>query len=371
MKKNFKTKTILLIFLIAFLPLLLQAQFSVLTHDEEVIIAPKVIQQMQQQYAHLNQEPIARFFSSDFLRDKEKLCSAWDEEQNSYTGWVITQDGTSIPYTYFDRSSDKLVVVGPGLPVPQQMMIPYLKLFPHYDIITFDYRGQGFHVSHSSPVPPSKWFGRFLYQLFKFDLQITQLGLSEAQEVRAVVTQARTFKDYKKVFGVAQCYSAPIFVQAACEEPGLFDKLILDGCWPSLTSVIRKITQYPSLICTTHNPRSWAPWLTQQGWFQDFVQKLTESVAGIDLTKALSLEAMLQELEIPILFFQGREDVYCPLDAFFNIFQKSSQSRIAILTDLPHGRNYLWGKEVFAAVSNAFFEYTAQEVLDMVQEKIH
>ncbi|MBS1988775.1 hypothetical protein JST56_07370 [Candidatus Dependentiae bacterium] len=372
MKKKFlKQKSISLILLIVFLPQLLQAQFSVLTHNQEAVIAPEVIQRMQQEYSYLNQEPTARCFSSDFLRNKEQLCAAWDQEPNSHAGRVTTDDGTSIPYTYFDRSSDKLIVVGPGLPVPQQKMISYLKLFPDYDIITFDYRGQGFHVSHPYPVQPSKWFGTLLYQLFMFDLQITKLGLAEAQEVCAVVDQARIFKDYKKVFGVAQCYSAPIFVQAAYQQPGLFDKLILDGCWPSLTSVVRKIAQYPSLTCTTHNPRSWVPWLTQQEWFQDFVQKLTGFVAGVELDKALSLEEMLQKLDTPILFFQGREDVYCSLETFYAIFQKSSQSSIAILTDLPHGRNYLWGKEVFAAVSNAFFEYTVQGVLEMVKDKNH
>lgn len=344
----------------------LSAQFSVMTHEKTYDLDPTFIESKKNYFNCLNEEPIKNFFEPEFLRDKDKLCGAWECEEGFQAGWVDLHNGIKIPYSYIDRDSDTLLMIGPGLPVPHQMMIPYLKLFPEYDIITFDYRGQGFYASYPASIPVNQWFGYFLYKIFTIDLQVTKLGQVEVQEVLAVVEHAKTFKHYKKIFGLAQCYSASIFVQAAIQQPELFDKIILDGCWPSLPDVVRKIAQYPSLICSARDHHSWIPWLTEREWFQHGAQKLTELVVGIKFEEIAKLEELLPQLTCPLLFFQGRNDVYCSMDEFEKIFAQAPKNSLAALTDFPHGRNYLWGKELFAWLGNAFLSQGYEKTLSII-----
>ncbi len=326
-------------------------------------LSQEFIGRAQEKHSNLNDNAQQKYFSRDYLLNNQEVLQDIKQESGVRWGYYATTiDGIRVPYFYFDRGSNELVVVGTGFPVPMTKMVPFLKLFPDKNIVLFDYRGQGLDNGPGwAGLYPPHWLGTLTYKLFGVDMNVTKLGRDESQDVLAVIDAIKKHKDFEKIYGVAQCYSASIFLKIAAELPDVFDKLIIDGCWPDVTSVIRKIAAYPSLTCSGIKPWSPLPCVTQQVWFQDALQKLTEIVTGVQFDKIPELTDYLAQVKIPILFFHGQDDVYCSKDVFKTIFAVSSSLSVAIITPFPHGRNYLWGKEVFKEVSNLFLDQAFEQ----------
>jgi len=210
-----------------------------------------------------------------------------------------------------------------------------LELFPNYDILFIDYFGQG--LNHT----PSTLLGKLTYHLFNVDMNATKLGSSDEVDVIN-------------------------FVKAAIKESSLFEKLLIDGCWPSIKLVIKKIARDPSLICGKQPPSSPCPFITHRESFQNGACSLVEKLAHIKLSEIQSIEDKIQFLKIPILFFQSAKDCYCTEKQFENIWQSVSSDKIAILTPHFHGRNYLKDAITFQKTSHIFFEHPVQDFMSIL-----
>ena len=300
----------------------------------------------QEEYSGLDR---ALFFDSTILKQPPLMRKLLNEDGYNFS--TITSDGVTIHGTLFNHQSTTLLVVGPGFPTPRERMAPFLALFRNYDVVLFDYRGQGLDQN------PSSLLGAATYNCFSVDMLTTCLGTKEALDVLAIVQAVKTKKNYANVYGVGLCYSSFIFAQAAAQQPDLFDKLILDGCWPSLVKVIKHIAANPSLVCSKHPPSSPWPSLTHSNWFLDTTSSLVGWLTQIDLEQLPTIDHYLQQCTMPILFFQCNNDCYCSKEEFEQLLQATgSEKKACITTNNIHGQNYQKDKHAYALISNYFFD---------------
>ena len=125
-------------------------------------------------------------------------------------------------------------------------MSPFVAMFPDYDVVIFDFRGHGYRPF--SITDTETWPLSLTKVGFGIDGSLVTFGLNEDKDVFAVVDGFKALKQchygkaYKNVFGLGVCYGALIFLKTLSVYPGIFDKLVLDGCWLSLPLYIDKVT---------------------------------------------------------------------------------------------------------------------------------
>jgi hypothetical protein len=264
---------------------------------------------------------------------------------------------SGVQCTFLDRNSDTLLVIGTGFPVPRERMLPFVKIFPAYDIMLFDYRGIGSdHELGPSSLLPWKWKGIASWYGFNVDINVSGLGTVEEKDVIALVNESKQLKAYKHVYGLGQCFSSYVFAKALCLEPELFEKVIFDGSWPSLQRVIKTIIKNPSLLCEVKNPRSPMACLTSQECFQDCIQKLVEWGMWIDVKTARPMAHFLPHIQCPILFFQSLDDCYCNAQEFNTLWESTTSDKVAVFTHNLHGRNHTWQPEAYKEIATMFFD---------------
>ncbi|MFA6527631.1 MAG: hypothetical protein WCT20_04370 [Candidatus Babeliales bacterium] len=208
-------------------------------------------------------------FTPAFLRDSRKALP----KLTALGGRSVTITATpsrAIHCTFFDRKSRVLLALGAGFPVPRERLLSFVKFFPTYDLLLFDYRGMGCnHTIDISYALPWKWTGLIAWQISKkLDLAVSEIGTQEENDLIPVVDAFKQQKKYANVFGLGICFSSYIFAKATAQRPDLFDKLIFDGCWPSLEKVIKNCIKHPSLLCSFEHPHSPFPFITYSKWAQ-------------------------------------------------------------------------------------------------------
>ncbi|MCB9493238.1 MAG: hypothetical protein H6679_03115 [Epsilonproteobacteria bacterium] len=334
--------------------------FKINNQSQTKMFSDGTIEAAYSNYSHLKN---SNYFEAEFITQhqhvRDSVCQKYDVE-------IITADCQSndLECLYLKRKSNTLLVIGPGFPVPKERMISFVDLFPNYDLLFFDYRGQGGSVyKDSSWFSLAAWLGFGTKCLFGVDMAATKLGQQEHDDLYAVVEAVKQKKQYQHTYGIALCYSSYIFAKAQALKPNLFQKLILDGCWPNVASVVRKIAQYPSLVCGRQPPGSPCSWLTDAQWFQDIGQWIVESTSGADLGKFVELSEYAKHLNIPVLFWQCGDDCYCSAEQFEKIWQATKAWKMSIFTKNRHGRNHVWQRELYAYLGNYFFENALNEAL--------
>ncbi|MFA5074524.1 MAG: alpha/beta hydrolase [Candidatus Babeliales bacterium] len=318
--------------------------------------------------AKLNNQDLTNscFFDRTFLNKPKKVRILLSEL--NYQNFEIKKDGYNLHYSFFDRKNNKLMVIGGGFPVPREKMAPFFKLFPDYDILIFDYRGQGLdHSTNWKSLYPSNWLAGLSHKLFGVDLNISRIGTKEEDDLITIIDEVKNRKTYDKVFGLGMCFSSFVFVRALSLYPNLFDKLILDGSWPSLKLVVKKIAKNPSLVCTVHNPHSPIPWLTNKESIQNFLVRFVEKISGTNFNSVDLMQTYLAQVKIPVLFFQSVNDCYCSQEEFENLWQTVRPFKVAIFTQEPHGRNHVWQREVYKDISNLFLEKSPDEFVSLIK----
>ena len=271
----------------------------------------------------------------------------------------------NIRCTFFDRKSDTLLVLGPGFPVQRERMLPFVKLFPSYDLLLFDYRGVGsdYHLNKLSLLFPWKWKGFLSWIISKVDFNISGIGTLEEDDVISVVDACKQKKKYQRIFGLGLCFSSYVFARAMTKRPNLFDKLIFDGSWPSLERVAKNIAKNPSLLFSVENPSSNFACLTYQEWFQNFTVGLVEWLTWVNLhTSPLSF--YLSRLPCPILFFQCIDDCYCNKEEFEILWNAVKTPKFAVFTNNLHGRNHVWQAEAYKEIAHTFLEDKLNTVIE-------
>jgi pimeloyl-ACP methyl ester carboxylesterase len=298
----------------------------------------------------------SKLVNNRWIRQELKKDSTHSEEE------AITLDKQIISYSFFNRDSDTLILVGPGFTNCKEKMAPFAHMFLDYDVAILNFRGHGH--SDNFKINP-------LYHLTGIDSNV-KLGASEENDVFAVINNLQHKKTYKKIIGLGICFGAFIFVkaQAIAQEKNekLFDKLILDGCWLSLDATKEKIFKDPYLIISPQ--KGGAPsFLKKIFGNEKFKQNLEWSIEKLfDIKFAhINLKKYLKQINIPTLFFYGKHDLMIRRDEFNKIWNyANSQERVAVITDNPHVHNHLRSKELYKLICDTFIQNKYQTFINYI-----
>jgi len=330
-------------------------------------ISERPISQLIESYAekineHLN---YSIFFDRSFLKDAQEVREyhCRPKARREFIGQlydVVTADGKHIGATFFDRGSDTLLVVAEGFTNAREVMSPFVAMFPQYDVVLFDFRGHGYQPGYWSDYVPcpsnvTKWF-------FGVDPDDVRFGCDEDKDVRAVVDafkdlkKSTTGKRYANINGLGVCYGAFILLKTLSLNPGLFDRLVLDGCWLSLSLYIEKIERDLKIMC---NPQE-GGWSDHWFFSHEYTKQSIDYIAKNFLftINDISLLDYVDRLGAEqILFFYGKDDYTITRDEFEQLWRAlpAHVRKTAIITSNPHVRNHLRQKELYKCVCDIFF----------------
>jgi pimeloyl-ACP methyl ester carboxylesterase len=233
-----------------------------------------------------------------------------------------------VPVRVYDRKSSTALIIGQGFPGTKESMRFFARLFPFYDVVTYDYR---WRPMWKFVLRPSTW--RHPMRRFVDD---------EGEVVAAVVRFTRSLKSYERVIGLGCCYSNFLFMklQAAAEDARekCFDALILDSCWHSYAAFAESISYDP-----------WLPINPQEGGCPELIKKVLRApLIHKTICKIICWFAGTESIEkyavhvhhTPVLFIHGACDKMVPLHTFERIFNAvSSQQKIVCITPFQHSDN--------------------------------
>ena len=362
-------------------------------------IPEKLNEAAQYFYGNLNFSP---FFLVENLLNAEKMRNL---QLNQFVGKgkiekIIADDGEIIECTFHDRGSNKLLIVGTGYGNEREKVAPLIQIFDKYDVVTFDYPYQGknkpklLNLSQWSVNPPEK-----LRELLKLaspsinwnrvpniDLKKVSFGQSEAKYVEAVVKYFKEKKEkepayakatsgkkkrYKKVYGACFCFSCGPFTEAASKNPKLFDKLILDSAMCSAQAIIDRIIKKPQLLIDPQRGL-WSAIMNDKSdeltekireCFDDpEVQNFLKNIMPKNLNQKTTADYLLS-IQIPVLFFHGKQDIMTPYESDFlkNWDSTNSCKKAAVVFETTHLTNHLKNKELYKAIATLFLELEYSE----------
>ena len=355
-------------------PLSYKYRTEVCSYLEEGFELPKKINNIAKGInAPLNN---SMFFDVPFLLDSRRvrkylLKPKYYKPDVGKTILVETEDSNIVECAYFDRKSDKLLIVGGGFTNEKELMAPFLHMFPNYDIVIFDYRGHGIH--DGKYLNPATWRINPAHRIFNVNIRKTRLGGEEEKDVTAVVNHFRNTKNYNQVYGLGICYSALIFIKAQSiwqkeNNQKLFDKIIIDGCWLSLKKFITKLSQDLKLLCSPQYGGWKKTWLHKQSWFQKGIFGLANIVFNVDID-TVSILPHLDGINIPILYFYGKNDLVVTREEFETIWNKLDTEKTAIITSNPHVRNHIKEKEFYKLACDLFLELPHKEFISCLRDE--
>lgn len=306
----------------------------------------------------------SKFFDTTRIVNSKWIKKELEKDQTHSEKTVQTKDKKNINFSFFNRNSDTLVLVGPGFTNSKEKMAPFAHMFLEYDVAILNFRGHG----HSNNF---RW--NPLYHLTGVDHGI-QLGASEENDVFAVIENLKKEKKYKKVIGLGICFGAFAFAKAQAmaerAEIKLFDKLILDGCWLSLDATKNKILNDPYLIVSP-----------QKGGAPNFLRKIfqnkkvsnslewcIEKLCNIKFAH-VNLEKYLKRISVPTLLFYGKDDLMIKRNEFEEIWNHlKTDEKVAIITDNPHVHNHLRSKELYKLNCDLFIEQSYESFLEKISD---
>jgi pimeloyl-ACP methyl ester carboxylesterase len=308
-------------------------------------------------YSSLNS---SMMFNVDFIKDAQAVRDWHCKRLGGVCFDVQTPDDFPLPCTFFDRGKDTLVVIGEGFTNNRELMSPFIDLMSNYDVLLFDFRGHGYEPFSITDI--GTWPMSLSKAGFGADAADTTFGHKEEIDVYSVVDYCKKKKNYKRVFGIGLCYGAFIFLKAASLRGNIFDKIILDGCWLSLRRVIDKLKQDLKMLCVPQTGGWKDYWISKQGWFQRACEWLAINGMGSDLTDVSLLDYAPKCTKTPVLFMQGKDDMMVTRDEFLIMWQAlATPEKIALITSNPHVRNHWKQKELYALITELFFEYSFDE----------
>lgn len=264
-----------------------------------------------------------------------------------------TPDGHTIHALYFNRNSSKLLVCAPGFGFFKEVMVPFVDLYPEYDIVIMDQRGHGLEAQANSITD------RFAHSIFGIVPSLITYGKKEVYDALNLVTtlHSRTGNRYNQVIGFGHCYSSLIFVRAARKFPQLFDRLIVDGTVPSLKKVFSRMQDNPFMLANLRVGGIGPARLQSSELFYSMMTKVHRQLFDAAYTSSLKNRKNLSELTIPIMFIHGHADIMVSDAEFEKLWQATaSPEKVALLTDNRHLINHLKDKELYHYATTRFIE---------------
>lgn len=284
---------------------------------------------------------------------------------------IATEDHVQIFTTYFNRGSDKLLIVGEGFTNERELVTPYLAMFPDYDIVLFDFRGQGFRDFDFWDL--ETWKLNFAQVTFGMDSGLATLGQREELDVFAVVDHFKELKQqrdgvaYSSVYGVSLCYSSFIFLKAQAIRERLqiplFDKIIADGAWLNVPLVVEKLKKDPKMICSPQHG-GWAEkWPFNREWMQEGILVAADWLTGLPVESDVDILDYVKDIKaIPVLFFHAKNDLMVYQTEFEMLWNHvGTREKAAIITEYSHVRNHLNGKEEYKWIAEMFFQNSFED----------
>lgn len=271
---------------------------------------------------------------------------------------LLADPSKKISYTYFNRGSKELIVMSGGFANPREMLAPLLGIFVDYDVVIFD------HIGHGLDHKPKSWYGWFFKKNFGIDFSILESGEQEESELLSIIQHFKQKKKYAKLYGVGFCYATGIFMKTAANNPGLFDKLILDGAWESGETLLKRFVERPELF---YDPQRGAP--TEKTRMYRFYKWITSTrlVKKHFNGTATDLKPNGPSLKklgnVPLLLFHGVNDLVISEAQFNEVWHNKAGAKTAIITDARHLSNHIKYKQLFSWCSNCFLDL-GNEVLE-------
>ena len=276
---------------------------------------------------------------------------------------LIDDTSKKIPFTFFDRGSDELIAIGGGFANPREMLAPLLSIFVDYDVVIFD------HVGHGLDYKPESYLGWFFQKALGIDFTALKGGAQEENEILSIVHHFKSQKTYRKLYGVGFCYSTGIFMKTAANNPGLFDKLILDGAWESGEALMKRFAEKPELF---FDPQRGSPSEQSMNFKKKNTYRLAMWIAHWNLTQrhirgsAVDLPpngpALKKLGNVPILLIHGVNDLVISERQFNNVWDNKAGEKTAIITDARHLSNHIKYKQLFSWCCNCFLDLGNQSL---------
>jgi pimeloyl-ACP methyl ester carboxylesterase len=333
--------------------------FGDLADPSRTMLVPDAVEQYARQtYASLNE---GHHFNTKFIANSAAVREYYTDPKTpaKYQGkrvYVTREDGRHVRATYLDRGSKKVIVVFPGFTNDGEKMWPFGHMFDEYDVVIMDFSGHGYE-----PVSwrrPSSWFTFDLARnTFGMDSRESTLGETEDLDVKAIVQGLRDFGRYDAVYGVSLCFGSFACLKAQALNPGLFDKIVVDGCWNSLPELLVKFRKDAKLLCKPQTGGFSEYWASKQVWIQEILMVLAKRVWGLNIDHRVFLHEYLPLIvDTPVLFWYGKDDLVVYRREFERMFPAlATPNKIAVITSNPHVINHLKQKELYKLICETFF----------------
>lgn len=299
------------------------------------------------------------YFNTSFVRNVKAVRAHHTDPANPDRGELLsirTEDGIELSCTYFNRGKKSLVIVGAGFTNEREIMAPFVKMFENHDVLLFDFRGHGYEPAQWNQ--PTTWMSlNCAKATFGIDSRQSKLGEVEERDVLAVVQEARKYGNYDHIYGVSLCYGSFVFLKAEGMYPGLFDRIVVDGCWDSLEKLISKLREDLKLLCKPQTGGWKDSWFLRQPWCQSTLTFLARNVWALNMDHDVKLTDYLGKItKTPVLFFYGKNDLMVYRDEFEELWNTLAvEYKIAIITSNPHVMNQYKQKELYKHACETFF----------------
>jgi len=279
------------------------------------------------------------------------------EEENAQKIELTTTDGVAINGYFIDRGADKALLIGQGFLVSCDKMLPFVKIFPDYDLLIINYR---WHNWHSSLTLPS---GILSAPLHKY--------IYEAKnDVIAAVKFLRNHKPYETVTGIGLCYSGLVYVIAQAmvfsqeSEELLFDKLIIDSSYYSTQEVANSVLKDPKLCC--ENKHGGTPNCLQALLSAEPISNVMKLMGDTFMGEQFEQLSMAWYLPMiaftPIMFIHGKNDLLVPIRHFEKMYKAAYNTpHCALVTEHEHTLNHFKAKEAYAYLGKMFIESSSMK----------
>lgn len=319
--------------------------------------------------AHLNEQYNETLFNTKLLKDPQKTDEhlTLSKDQNGHGAQnlsITTVDGEQIGTTFIDHQSDILLIIGSGFKFDRRSLASFACYEP--DIVLFQPRGHG--IDHK----PKTKKGQLSFNRIGVDSSVCKLGHVEEHDVIAVTEHYKQEKQYKSVIYLGICYSAVIGAKAAALRPDLFDKLILDGAWPSLKLLIERIIKNPYLYSNPQTSKKLISFIANNTLYFNSVRFCAEKFFDFKFDDAIEGSAFFPKLNKPILFFQGLNDTLvpcCDFNAVWDMTNHISQ-KVAILTPSRHIQGHIKHKELYHMLCHMFINNDFETFKQMLEGTI-
>lgn len=337
----------------------------VFPHHKEQLLSDTLEKKALEKNSNLN---ASIFFKTAFIK-KPKIVKHHFKTKGDHKGiigqeiTVTTQDDAKINCTFFNRKSNKLLVVAAGFTNAREYMAPFIRMFDDYDLVLFDFRGHGCHDHNIKNL--YSWFTTNTMKLvMDVDSSEVTLGVKEDLDVFAVVDYFGQQKHYEEINGLGICYGAFILAKAQAraealpDRKKLFNKMILDGCWLCVQKVKEKIQRDPMLIFNPQRGGLSTIWPFYTPCFTTLLELGIVKFLGLPLHRLSLLDYLSAIKCCSILLWYGKDDKLVHRREFEQIWNTLNiEKKAAIITSNPHVINHFKQKELYKFIGDLFYQH--------------